>query len=132
MFTPFLRLRVHPELTDDLVTKQSHKDECDIYKILKQYQRTGVLTHIAAQAPRYEDLPDSVDYQHAMNVMLAADASFASLPASVRNDYGNDPAEFLHAFETPEGRARLTDLGILKPRPAPAQAPAPSPDAPAS
>lgn len=129
MFTPFVRNRVHPDLDDEAVTKQSHKDECDIYKILKQYQRTGVLTHIAQQQPRYEDLPASVDYQEALNTIILADESFATLPASVRNEYGNDPSEFLAAFQTEEGRARLTDLGVIKKPPAPAQAPQPPPAA---
>lgn len=129
MFTPFIRNRVHPELDDELVTKQSHKDECDIYKILKQFQKTGVLAHIARQAPRYEDLPDQSDYQSALNIMIQAENAFDSLPAAVRNEYGNDPAEFLGAFNTEAGRARLTDLGIIKPPPAP---PAPAPEPPAA
>lgn len=126
MFTPFNRLRVYAPHDDEEVTKQSSKDECDIYQILKQYQRTGVLTHIAAQQPSYQDLPSEIDYQMAANLVLAADESFSTLPASVRDEFNNDPAAFLAAFESEPGIARLKALGVIETPPAPL----PTPDTP--
>lgn len=124
MFTPFTRLPVYAPHDDEEMTKQSSKDECDIYQILKQYQRTGVLTHISQQAPRYEDLPDAIDYQASMNLVMEAQATFQTLPASVRDEYSNDPHRFLAAFSDPAQHDRLRDLGLLKPK-----APAPTPPA---
>lgn len=127
MFRYPKRIRVHPDHSDEMVTKQSSKDECDIYKILSQYQRTGILTHIAAQAPRYEDLPDSVDYQQAMNHIIEADTAFATLPASVRDEYRNSPQIFLEAFADEKQHDRLRELGLLKPKPTPTPPPPPAP-----
>jgi phage internal scaffolding protein len=103
------------------MTKQSFKDECDIHKILKQYQRTGVINHIANARPTYMDLPDTMDYQASMNTIIYADEAFATLPSSVRDHFGNDPARFLAAFSDIKQRDYLIQLGLYKP-PATAEA----------
>lgn len=121
------RQRVYAPVDDEQVTKQSHKDECDIYKILKQYQRTGVLTHITQQEPRFADLPSDVDYQSALNSVIAAEQAFNALPGAVRDEYGNDPSRFLAAFADDKQHDRLRELGLLKPKPKPEPAPAPAP-----
>lgn len=108
-----------------LVTKQAHKDECDIHKILKQYQRTGMITHIARQGARFEDLPDYSDYQEGLNTALRAEEAFNALPSKVRDRYGNDPGRFLAAISSKDERPFLEEMGILKPRPKPAD-PSPS------
>lgn len=123
------RQRVFTPLTDKLTTKQSHADECDIYNILKQYQRTGIVTHIAAQAPRYEDLPEVGDYQESLNHIMRAEAAFDALPASVRDSFDNSSAAFLAAFADDKQHDKLRDLGLLQPKPAAVQA-APAPAAP--
>lgn len=129
MFTPFSRNRVFAPHSDEEMTKQSHKAECDIYNILQQYQRTGILTHIAQQQPVYQDLPEFEDYQGALNQVMAADAAFQTLPASVRDTYKNDPATFLAALHDPAEADRLRELGILNPLPpAPTPPPAPKPE----
>lgn len=113
--------REHSRLTLDCgaeqVTKQSHKDECDIHNILRQYQRTGILTHIQNSKPEYLDLPDQIDYQEAMNTIVQAQDAFAALPATVRDSFNNDPARFLSAFTDPNQETRLRELGLLNPKP---------------
>lgn len=61
------------------------------------------------------DLPDAMDFQDAQNVILAAEAAFASLPAKVRDSFDNDPAAFLAAVQDPKQADRLRELGVLKP-----------------
>lgn len=101
-----------------VLTKQSHKEECDIHNIVRQYQRTGVITHIARQGARYEDLPDYADYQEGMNIALRAQDAFAALPAKVRDRYGNDPGRFLAAFNDADEVSFLREMGLLQPLPA--------------
>lgn len=112
--------RKHPRVTldcgDEMITKQAHKAECDIHNILKQYQRTGILTHVAASRPRYEDLPDTLDYQSALNSILAADQAFAALPAKLRDHFRNDPAAFLAAFTDPAQEGFLREHGLIHPK----------------
>lgn len=112
--------RPHKRITlncgDREMTKQSHKDECDIHKILRQYQRTGILSHISAQSAQFVDLPDSVDYQESVHILMRAEEAFSALPSQVRSSFDNDPLKFLQAFNDPGQEGRLRDLGLLKPK----------------
>lgn len=124
------RNRVLALSSDELMTKQSHKDECDIHKILSQYKRTGIIAHINARQPVYADLPDSMDYQDAIEIVRDAQEAFAELPASVREKFNNDPYNLLAAISDPSKAEELRDLGILK-RPTPSDFNPPAPAAPA-
>lgn len=101
---------------DVLVTKQSFKQECDIQSILKQYQKTGVITHVQNSRPTYADLPSNLDYQQSMNTLIIAREAFAGLPAKIRDHYGNDPERFLGAFYDPEQADYLREVGLLRPQ----------------
>lgn len=122
MFYRPSRRRVSLDCGDQLITKQSHKAECDIHNILKQYQRTGIITHVQSARPQYTDLPSDVDFQTAMNTILAAESAFAGLPAAVRNYFSNDPQAFLAAFSDPAQLDKLREFGLVKPAPLPAAA----------
>lgn len=103
----------------ELITSQAHKQESDISYILNQYKKTGILTHISNQQPIYTELPDTYDYQHAMNLTIQADAAFNSLPSVVRRYFDNDPSKLLAAMNDPAMEDKLRELGILEPKPAP-------------
>lgn len=111
--------RSHQRVTlntgDHMVTKQSHKDECDIHRILRQYQRTGIITHVQMARPTYTDLPDFNDYQSSLHTIMEAEEAFAALPASVRDRFGNDPANLLAAFQDGSRAEELRSLGLLRP-----------------
>lgn len=95
-------------------TKQSFKAESDINTIMAKHQKTGLIDHVAKFNGRYEDLPDSFDYQTGLNQIIEAEAAFASLPSSIRNRFANDPKEFLAFVEDPENEEEMVDLGLLK------------------
>lgn len=116
------------------MTKQSFVAECDINNILKQYKRSGIISHINAKAAQgsYQDLPDQVDYQEALNTVIRAEASFETLPSSVRDRFGNDPAKFLEFLQDPKNQDEAIALGLAvdtRTAPAPAAPPA-EPSAP--
>lgn len=111
------------------MTKQSFVEECDINNIIKAYSRTGQLRHISAKAAMgaYQDLPDDLDYQNALGIVMAGEAAFASLPSAVRNRFGNDPEQFLAFLADPANQDEAIKMGLATDnRPAPAQ---PAPDA---
>lgn len=120
--------RVTLDCGDIMMTKQAHKAECDIHNILRQYQRTGIVSHVQAARPTYEDLPDAMDYQAAIDLQLQAEAAFALLPSAVRDAYHNNAGVFLAALSDPAQEQQLRDFGVLKPKP-PAAAPAPTANA---
>jgi len=49
-----------------------------------------------------------------LNIQLAADAAFASLPSVVRAHFENNPALLLAALGDPAQKEKLTELGILR------------------
>lgn len=109
-------------------TKQSFKDECDINNIVKHFKATGMVSHINQQAARgtYADLPDPLDFQDAIHMVEAAQASFDTLPSKVRARFENDPGRFLEFMANPANLEEARELGLLKPQ-APAEDPAPAP-----
>lgn len=109
-------------------TKQAHLKECDINTILKQFSVTGQLTHISAKAAlgAYQDLPDTVDFQDAQNLVIEAQKAFASLPAKTRERFQNDPAEFLAFMGDEANRDEAIKLGLVVPPPAKSEDPPPA------
>lgn len=116
--TPMGFHRPHPRVQFDagteLMTKQSHKAECDINNILKQYKRTGIITHVQNARPTYQDLPDSIDFQQSMNTIIEAEKAFAALPSVVRRHFDNDPENFLAAFADEKQHDKLKEFGLIR------------------
>lgn len=108
--------RVFAPHSDQVVTKQSHKAECDIHNILRQYQRTGILTHVARARPLFDELPDNLDFQQALHQVMAAEEAFAALPSRVRERFQNDPGQLVMALADPSRRSEMEELGLLKAR----------------
>lgn len=96
------------------MARQEFRDQCDINNILKQFKRTGIISHISAQQAQgsYEDLPDPMEYQDALNAVLIAQESFATLPSKVRNRFENDPQAFLAFMSDPKNAEEMYDLGL--------------------
>lgn len=99
------------------LTKQEFARECDVNNVIKQYRTSGMLTHVNAKAAQgaFEDLPDSVDFQESLHVIMTAERAFMELPAKVRDRFGQDPVEFLSFIHDPANEDEARKLGILKP-----------------
>ncbi len=100
-------------------TKQSFKDECDIHRILSNYARTGLLTHVAARPGYYADVAEMPDYRSALDAVKSAEALFMALPAVTRSRFENDPAKFLDFCADSENESEMRELGLLPPEGAP-------------
>jgi phage internal scaffolding protein len=112
------RLRVYAQHSDQLITKQSCKAECDINNILSQYKKTGIINHITKMRPDFVNLPPASDYQESLNLIMAAQDTFDELPALVRDHFKNDPALFLAAFSDEKQHDYLREHGFINPVPA--------------
>lgn len=119
-------------------TKQDFKAQCDINNIIKSFTATGQINHVSAKAAQgaFMDLPDDLDFQSALNIVIAGENAFMALPAKLRDRFHNDPVEFLEFVTNPANADELVKLGIRNaPPPAapsspeanPAPAPAPAP-----
>ncbi|AXL14620.1 internal scaffolding protein [Microviridae sp.] len=94
------------------LTEQSYKDECDIHQILRKYEKTGMVTHTAAYAGTYGDFVNSVDFQEAQNVIADAKTMFETVPSKIREQFYNDPAQFLEFIQNDDNRAEIEEMGF--------------------
>ena len=97
---------------DDL-TEQSHKDACDVNTIMAKYQKTGLIDHVNKYEGVYGDVTGA-DYREAMELICSKKTEFYELPSSIREQFNNDPAEYLELLQTDQGIEELTNM--LSPR----------------
>lgn len=95
------------------LTEQSHKDQCDMNVILRDYQRTGMLKHAKEHEGKYDDV-SAQDFQEAMFLVANAKNMFQELPSSLRSRFQNDPAQFLSFAQNPASKAELESMGIIR------------------
>lgn len=93
-------------------TKQSFKDESDINNIMKKYVKTGVLDHVKDNPGQFMDLPEMVDYQEALNIVIKAGEAFDDLPGTIRRRFDNNAVEFLDFMNDPENIDESVELGL--------------------
>lgn len=103
-----------------LRTKQEMKDECDINLILKRFQKTRMVSHLAKGVPQFGDVSEVTDFRSAVERVGQAQRFFEGLPSNVRKEFGNDPVAFVDAFSDEASRPRLEALGLVPKREAPA------------
>lgn len=111
--------REHPRVMkfydpEDSVTIQSDAEAADINNILDKYRRTGILEHIQTRHAQYGDFSEIGDYQEKLNTVMAVTEVFNSLPVDVREEFDNDPANFIEYASQQENRERLSQLGLEK------------------
>lgn len=94
------------------LTEQSHKDQCNINLILKDYARTGFLKHAKENQGRYDDV-SSMDFEKAQIIVAETKSLFDGLPAQVRKEFGHDVGSFLDYVQNPDNVKALESRGIL-------------------
>jgi len=99
------------------LTQQQFADEADINTIVNKFLRTGEMPDEVSR-PQFGDFTQTVNnYQDALNLVLAADEAFNSLPAAIRTRFDNDPAKYVEFFENPKNADEAIELGLaLKPQ----------------
>lgn len=95
-------------------TKQSHKDECDVNKIIKQFHKTGMISHARTHRGFYDDFIGATDYKSALDMIREADEMFMTIPSTIRKQFDNDPAKFLDFVQDPDNREEMQAMGLLK------------------
>lgn len=117
MFTirkPFIdRVSVTSNTVGVSLTKQSEAESCDVNKIIKQYKRSGVLPTPIQIDPRYGDA-SVPDYQSCLNIVIAAEGSFYSLPSAIRSRFDNNIAKFMDFVHDPANTEEGIKLGIFQ------------------
>ena len=95
-------------------TQQHAKAECDINNILKQYDRTGLITHINSAKAQYGDFTEVNEYQESLNRVMMAQEAFMELPSAIRKQFENDPGQFFEFATNPENQDAMVEMGLAE------------------
>ena len=95
------------------LTEQHHKKACDINNIVAKYQKTGLVEHVNKHQGTYGDV-SGADFKAALDLVAEQKSIFYELPSSVREQFDNDPSNYLDLMQTDEGVEELQ--GILNPQ----------------
>jgi len=103
------------------MTKQEFKAECDINNVVKQFKPHHMQQLLAMNlaSGAYTDLPDSYEFQDALHMVKDAESRFMTVPAKVRDRFGQDPAQFLAFLQDSKNIDEARQLGLATPLPAP-------------
>lgn len=93
-------------------TQQQFKDQCDINLIMKKYRETGQISHLRNSQGQYLDVSELPSYQEALNTLITANNSFASLSSEVRKRFGNDPKNMIEFLSDPSNDPEAIKLGL--------------------
>ena len=92
------------------MTKQNHKDECDVNSILAKFKKTGALTHLNERQAQYGE-HTGLDFKEAMDIITSSQELFDDLPSELRSAFQNDPASFLD-YVNDEANAEDVNAGF--------------------
>lgn len=94
-------------------TEQAHKDQCDINKIIRKYDRDGIITHIQKFEGQFGDMT-GLDFRLAYEKIFNAKDLFNKLPSKIRKRFMNNPEELLKFMEDPNNRQEAINLNLIK------------------
>lgn len=94
-------------------TQQHFKEEVDINTIVRRFGLTGELPENVPQVLQ-GDFTNVVDFQSAMDLIVAARESFMEQPADVRARFDNDPQKFLAFTSDAANLDEAIKLGLVR------------------
>jgi len=101
------------EFTEETMTQQHFKDECDINRIIERFTKTGTMPQIVAGF-EFADVSDVPSYQEALDFLNAAQEQFMELPAKIRKEFDNDPGNLLRFLDDTNNYERAVELGLVE------------------
>lgn len=96
-------------------TNQSDKDSTDINKIMKRYEKSGLITDLITGVPRtpnYGDFTGIPDYHTLQSTLARTRQAFEALPADTRTRFGNDPHNLVNFLADPKNDGEAVDLNL--------------------
>lgn len=105
------------------LVKQSMQEETNINTIMARYEKTGLIKHVAAHQGNYGDFVTGGDYHDHLNQIIEAREAFATLPATIRKRFDNEPAKFLEFVQDLENLDEMVEMGLSKRQPEGAEGP---------
>lgn len=95
------------------ITDQSDAQACDINNIMKNYQKTGMLSHVSQKIAKFQDNTGLPSLEIAFKTVNEAMDAFSELPADIRKLMDNDPSKLEEFIQDKENTEILIKKGIL-------------------
>lgn len=93
-------------------TDQSFVKECDINEIIKKFNKTGQIAHLAKNQGAFADISEIPDLLEAMSTVTTAQQTFNFLPAELRKRFGNSPVEMVNFLQDTRNDEEAIKLGL--------------------
>lgn len=106
------RERVKTEPKGESLTQQHFAPEADVRNIIKQYDKTGLIANVQKGVARYGDYSEVNEYREALDLVNEANATFAELPAELREMFQNNAGTFLEFATNPQNNDKMIELGL--------------------
>lgn len=97
---------------DESLTEQHHKKMCDVHTIMNKYEQSGIVQHTSKYQGTYGDFVSAPEFQDAQNVIAKSSSMFESIPAEIREEFNNNPHEFLEFIQNDENREKMEKMGF--------------------
>lgn len=119
--TPFMeRKRVSYSSALPSRTMQQFATEADVNVLIDRYKKTGSFYNPLTpqtgepRRPMFEDISSLPSIDEAQEAILAAQEVFLRLPATVREQFGHNPALFVAWAQDPANLPALAKLGVIE------------------
>lgn len=112
--TAFDRLRVVKDFLKPSLTKQAHKNECDINRILAKYDKKKTMDYLSTIPLPSGDASNVPDLRTALALVNRANSMFDALPSKIRSRFENDPVRFYDFCNDPKNLDEMVSLGFVK------------------
>lgn len=102
------------EFTGPSRVKSDMQDDANINSIMRKWSQ-GIVPDVTLNRGVYGDFSTGDDYYQALNKVNHAKELFESLPAFVRKECNNDPAQLIALVADPANDELLAKLGLRRP-----------------
>lgn len=107
-----IRKRVITINEEPSMTDQSQAAETDVNYIMDKFMKTGQITHLTSKQAMYRDLTNIPSLGEALTTITKANEAFATLPAKLREKFGNSPELFVSYLQDPKNDKEAIELGL--------------------
>lgn len=114
--------------TGESLTQQHHVDQVKVQNIIKRYDKTGILDHVARGVAMYGDYSKINEYKTNLEFVMAANESFAGLPSNIREKFSNDAGEFFEFATDPKNKDEMIKMGLFPEEQVPINPPKATPE----
>lgn len=96
----------------ETMTEQQHAETVSMRNILHRARRSGMIDHVNSYKGEYMNMINAPDFIEAQRQIAAAASMFETVPAHIRADFYNDPAQFIDFMQNPENRDAIEEYGF--------------------